>query len=329
MWREVEEAGPLAHGAVLLEDAGVLDRHLPAAEVDDPGPERLVPLVERRASRGPSVIDRASPARRESVRARRRRDAAARCDERPLGLEGEQGLRLARTDPAHLLELVVVAGEVAAGRLHQEVVHRLVDARPPRTNGSRSQPSGARMRTCRPVSSAHLAQGRLLEGLARRPGCPWAATRSPRRARAGGGPTTGRGTRSIDRRTSRRPRWRGRASAAPRRRGGARAARRAGARRSGRPARRGCVQRDRGRPDRGARRSSRADGAPAARRATSGAEVGSRQRRRRAPPRDARRCRSGARGRGGARAARGRRANEARRRAGRGSRATLRCMARW
>ena len=51
-------------------------------------------------------------------------------DEGPLGLEGQhRGGRVER-DPADLVELVVVPGEVAAGRLHQEVVDGLVDARP-------------------------------------------------------------------------------------------------------------------------------------------------------------------------------------------------------
>ena len=34
--REVEQPRALAHRAVLLEDAGVLDGHLPAGEVDQP-----------------------------------------------------------------------------------------------------------------------------------------------------------------------------------------------------------------------------------------------------------------------------------------------------
>jgi hypothetical protein len=45
--RNVEEAHALAHGAVLLEDARVLDRHLPAAEVDHARAELLVERVER------------------------------------------------------------------------------------------------------------------------------------------------------------------------------------------------------------------------------------------------------------------------------------------
>ena len=49
---DVEEAGGLAHGAVLVEDARVLHRHLEAAERHHLGPERLVCLVERGALEG-------------------------------------------------------------------------------------------------------------------------------------------------------------------------------------------------------------------------------------------------------------------------------------
>ena len=48
--RDVEEADPLADGPVLLEDAGVLDRHLPAAEVDQLRAELAVQVVEGRAA---------------------------------------------------------------------------------------------------------------------------------------------------------------------------------------------------------------------------------------------------------------------------------------
>jgi hypothetical protein len=46
--REVEEAGPLAHRMVLVNDAAVLDRHLPAGEVDQPATQPAVLLDERR-----------------------------------------------------------------------------------------------------------------------------------------------------------------------------------------------------------------------------------------------------------------------------------------
>ena len=51
-------------------------------------------------------------------------------DERPLGLERQERGRLVERDPADLVELVVVAREVAADRLHQEVVDGLVDPGP-------------------------------------------------------------------------------------------------------------------------------------------------------------------------------------------------------
>ena len=50
--RDVEEAGPLADGDVLLREARVLDGHLPAAERDDLAAESLVSVEERRALEG-------------------------------------------------------------------------------------------------------------------------------------------------------------------------------------------------------------------------------------------------------------------------------------
>ncbi len=44
--RHVEHHGPRATGAVLLEHAGVLDRHLPAAELGHASAERAVGGVE-------------------------------------------------------------------------------------------------------------------------------------------------------------------------------------------------------------------------------------------------------------------------------------------
>src|SRR5215210_9576721 len=52
------------------------------------------------------------------------------CDERSLGLEGQEVRRLVERHPADLLELVVVPREVAADGLHEEVMDRLVDPRP-------------------------------------------------------------------------------------------------------------------------------------------------------------------------------------------------------
>ena len=138
--RQVEQAGPLPDRPVLLEDPAVLDRHQPAGEVDQPRAERAVRVDERRLERtGASAVSvtASAAAERRAVGVRSRRGARARrsrsttlgrpADERPLGLEGQQRRRLVEGDPAHLVELVVVAGEVAADRLHQEVVDGLVD----------------------------------------------------------------------------------------------------------------------------------------------------------------------------------------------------------
>src|SRR5688500_5490158 len=50
-------------------------------------------------------------------------------DERPFRFERQHRRGLPEVDPAHLVELVVMALEVAADGFHHEVVHRLVDAR--------------------------------------------------------------------------------------------------------------------------------------------------------------------------------------------------------
>jgi hypothetical protein len=47
--RDVEHTDTLADGHVLLADARVLDRHLPAGEWDEPGPSRHVAVVKRGA----------------------------------------------------------------------------------------------------------------------------------------------------------------------------------------------------------------------------------------------------------------------------------------
>ena len=56
--REVEEPGALADGPVLLEDPGVLEGHLPAAERSHPRAEREVHLVRDRRDR---VLRRVGP----------------------------------------------------------------------------------------------------------------------------------------------------------------------------------------------------------------------------------------------------------------------------
>jgi hypothetical protein len=45
--RHIEDDRAGTTGAVLLEHAGILDRHLPAAELDELGAERAVLGVER------------------------------------------------------------------------------------------------------------------------------------------------------------------------------------------------------------------------------------------------------------------------------------------
>ena len=46
MWRDVEDADAGAHGHVLGDEAGVFDRHVPAAEVDHLGAEAAVGGVQ-------------------------------------------------------------------------------------------------------------------------------------------------------------------------------------------------------------------------------------------------------------------------------------------
>ena len=86
--RDVEEPDALAHGAVLLEDAGVLDGHLPAAEVDQLRAELAVQVVERRAlERGGAA---AGAAIGKGKLAQRRTGAGSR---EPRGSENRDGSR--------------------------------------------------------------------------------------------------------------------------------------------------------------------------------------------------------------------------------------------
>ena len=122
--------------------------------------------------------------------------------------------------------------------------------------------SGPVIRTSSPVSSRDLAEGRLLGRLAAGRACPWAASRSRRRARAGGCRRRAGAVRPRTGRRCRRRRWRSRSSGAPRRRGGAGTTARPGAPGAGpvhrdrgpRPAARGCD----GGPAGGSRASRRA-----------------------------------------------------------------------
>ena len=72
--------------------------------------------ASRRSARGSVMPALPSPSRRERERAVGRGGAPRARDERALGLERQEGRRLVEADPADLVELVVVAAEVAAGR---------------------------------------------------------------------------------------------------------------------------------------------------------------------------------------------------------------------
>ncbi len=77
---QVEEPGMLADRAVLLDDAGVLDRHPPAGVVDHPGPERLVTPSERRGAR---LVRHRRPSLLRRARSRGRRQPGPRARRAP------------------------------------------------------------------------------------------------------------------------------------------------------------------------------------------------------------------------------------------------------
>ena len=183
--REVEEPGALADRAMLLEDAGVLDRHHPATELDHPRAQRAVTVVERaemgRFCGGVGHEAVATPTRRRRSGARKLATAsrsprsvfAVEADplggaahERALRLEGEQPGRVGDRQPADVLELAVVARQVAAGRLHQEVVHGLVDACPALDEPVLDGVEGCHDPHLEAGLLRDLAQRRLLGGLA-------------------------------------------------------------------------------------------------------------------------------------------------------------------
>jgi hypothetical protein len=92
-------------------------------------------------------------------------------DETAFRLEGQHRGGLAEPDPADLVELVVMTGQVAADRLHQEVVDRLVDSR-----AGLDEPVLDRIEDTGDADGqaglfGDFAEGRLLAGLAdvRRP----------------------------------------------------------------------------------------------------------------------------------------------------------------
>ena len=158
--RQVEQPGPLADRAVLLEDATLYCTGIRQ-------PAKSIIRAPRASVVGPPAASRGAgprgPRSRSGLGSVQRRgpgdgpgdDVGGVGHQGPLGLERQHARRLVEVDPADLVELVVVAIQVAADRLHQEVVHGLVDARPGlderRTGSSRGAPV---MRTSRPVSSA-------------------------------------------------------------------------------------------------------------------------------------------------------------------------------
>ena len=203
---------------------------------------------------------RARSARRaRRARARSRRSACAGASAKPIQ----------RT----CVELVVVAARSPPVGLHQEVVDGLVDPgaaldeRSTRSSraGRRSGPRGRSPRRPRGAPSARSSR--------RRGACPWAGSRSRRRARAGGCRRRGGRSRPRTGRRCRRRKWRWRVlsrATAPRRRWTASAARAA-------PEPAQCIA-TRDAAGRSADRARRgADGAPAARGArTSGRRSGRR-----------------------------------------------------
>ena len=125
---------------------------------------------------GSSVSVTARPRRRRSRRAGRRptrRLAPSGSgelggrprDEGALGLEGQHRGRGVEPDPADLVELVVVTGQVAADRVHQEVVDGLVDARAGLDEGVLDRIERSADPDLEPGLLLDLAQGGLLATL--------------------------------------------------------------------------------------------------------------------------------------------------------------------
>ncbi len=104
--RQIEQSGTFADGPVLVEDALVLDRHLPAGKVDQPAAKRTMALDEGGLQHGylTGAQLAADAGRRERL-----------LDDLALGWECHEVARLIERHPADLLELVVVVGQVAAG----------------------------------------------------------------------------------------------------------------------------------------------------------------------------------------------------------------------
>ena len=168
----------LADRPVLLDDRAVLDGHEPATELDQPGAELAVGVgqgrdVDRRLER---VGHRAglggggAGGRDVGRRGARPRPGSGELGGRPrdegaLGLEGQHRRRGVEPDPADLVELVVVTGQVAADRVHQEVVDGLVDARAGLDEGVLDRIERSADPDLEPGLLLDLAQGGLLATL--------------------------------------------------------------------------------------------------------------------------------------------------------------------
>ena len=189
--RQVEQAGGRPDGAVLLDDAGVLDRHQPAGEVDEPArraprADRGAGSASRRSAPARSSARASSPSRRRPGSCRRSRPSAARATRARSVSKVSMAGGLGERDPAHLVELVVVA----------------------RPGRRRSAPSGSSGRSCGSASdrwtNQYSMESKRLDDAAprgrsprgprgppsprssrRRRGCPWGASRSRRRAPGG------------------------------------------------------------------------------------------------------------------------------------------------
>ena len=149
---------------MLLEDRGVLDRHQPAAELDEPGAERDVAVDGAGVCAGRLRLGHeASPATPSAAPATS--SAARRTSARSVSkvrIVGASSKGIQRTS----LELVVVVGQVAAGRLHQEVVDGLVDARPGLDEEVLDRVERAGDPDLQAGLLGHLAEGGLLGRLA-------------------------------------------------------------------------------------------------------------------------------------------------------------------
>ena len=87
-------------------------------------------------------------------------------DEGPLRLEGQDAGGVGEREPADLVELVVVVGQVAPDRLHQEVVDGLVDPRAALDERVVDRVERLRDPDREAGLLADLAEGRLLDRLA-------------------------------------------------------------------------------------------------------------------------------------------------------------------